>query len=533
MMKRVLSVLIVLVFLLSACGSESKKTDYDVVVIGAGGGGLAAAARLCINKKKVLLIEQHSKVGGYMGSFQRGDYTFEIGLHAMDGLDPEKGINVQTLKDLDIYRRVKVIRMDPMYKVIYPGLEIVVPADADAYKKILIEKFPKEKEGIENFFATMDRISEAMSAGILLSHGEYGAGLWKMISHPRNLGTMMYYFNSTMAELLNEFFKDKLLIAAMTALTGMLGDGPDNISGLIFSVMWNSYHKGGYNYFEGGSQAVATALENVIKENGGEIMLSTLVTKIIVENGTAVGVETKDGKTISCRYVVSNANAMDTFLKLVGEDRLDKDFIDELKNMEVGAATFNLYLGVKKDYSNLFAGTSHQIIVNEFDDYTKIFQPMKDGDIEKVQFGIANYSNVEPNIAPKGKNVISVVTLMPYDWNNGWNESLGPEAYNKLKNEVAQKLIKRIEKILPGLSSNIEVLEVATPRTNEHFTLNYRGSIYGWSNSVEQSMMSRLPQKTPIKNLYLAGAWTFPAGGQSAVLVSGYTAAETITADMD
>jgi all-trans-retinol 13,14-reductase len=41
-------------------------------------------------------------------------------------------------------------------------------------------------------------------------------------------------------------------------------------------------------------------------------------------------------------------------------------------------------------------------------------------------------------------------------------------------------------------------------------------------------LSSILPPKTPIKNLYLAGAWTFPGGGQSAVITSGIMAAKTI-----
>jgi phytoene dehydrogenase-like protein len=46
---------------------------------------------------------------------------------------------------------------------------------------------------------------------------------------------------------------------------------------------------------------------------------------------------------------------------------------------------------------------------------------------------------------------------------------------------------------------------------------------------MEQSLMKRLPQKTPIKNLYLAGAWGGMAGGgQSAVLMGGDMAANTI-----
>ena len=41
-------------------------------------------------------------------------------------------------------------------------------------------------------------------------------------------------------------------------------------------------------------------------------------------------------------------------------------------------------------------------------------------------------------------------------------------------------------------------------------------------------MMKRLPQETPIDNLYLAGAWTFPGGKQSSVLVSGLGTADMI-----
>jgi len=62
----------------------------------------------------------------------------------------------------------------------------------------------------------------------------------------------------------------------------------------------------------------------------------------------------------------------------------------------------------------------------------------------------------------------------------------------------------------------------------ERYSLNPRGTIFGWNNTPEQSMMNRLPQETPIDNLYLAGAWTFPGGGQSAVLVSGLGAAKLI-----
>ena len=88
------------------------------------------------------------------------------------------------------------------------------------------------------------------------------------------------------------------------------------------------------------------------------------------------------------------------------------------------------------------------------------------------------------------------------------------------------QLVKRAEEYLPDLSKHIEEFEVGSPRTMYHYTLNPKGSIIGWANTPDQSMLKRLEQKTPIDNLFLAGAWTFPAGGQSAVIMSGMFAAK-------
>jgi all-trans-retinol 13,14-reductase len=63
--------------------------------------------------------------------------------------------------------------------------------------------------------------------------------------------------------------------------------------------------------------------------------------------------------------------------------------------------------------------------------------------------------------------------------------------------------------------------EIGTPLTNLRYTSNYRGAIYGWDQTLDNSMPRRLAHKTPVKNLYLAGAWTQPGHGYSAVIPSG------------
>ena len=295
-------------------------------------------------------------------------------------------------------------------------------------------------------------------------------------------------------------------------------------------MMWNSYHFGGYYYFIGGSQSVSDALAEVIKSNGGEIKLNTLVTKIVLENGRAVAVRTEDGFEYKCRYVVSNANAPDTFYKLVGKEYLPEAYVKKLESLKIGLSPYVVYLGVNHDYREKFPAGVHELMITESYSQPENFKYFSEGDISKVSYAIADYSLVDPTAAPKGKSVICLTTMMPYDYQDGWHEKESYAKYRALKEETANVLIKRTEKYLPGLSSYVEVLEVGSPRTMEHFTLNPRGTIFGWDNSPDQSMLRRLKQETPIKNLFLAGAWTFPGGGQSAVLSSGLMAANKILA---
>jgi len=87
---------------------------------------------------------------------------------------------------------------------------------------------------------------------------------------------------------------------------------------------------------------------------------------------------------------------------------------------------------------------------------------------------------------------------------------------------MAGRLIESVEAtLLPGLSAAIEVKEIGTPLTNVRYTGNYRGAIYGWDETVSNSGNARLPHDTPIRNLYLSGAWTKPGHGYGGVLWSG------------
>jgi len=507
------------------------ELDYDVVVIGAGGGGLGAAALLSLSGQKVALIERSYKVGGYMTRFDRGDFSFDASLHGMGGFDEMLEKDKSTVTDfelLDILHRLDPIKCDPMYRSVYPGFTMDIPADADVYQTELKEKFPHEADGIDTLFEDLKASYQALTKFIEFSKADDPDGtlIWEVFSNPVSYRLISYMF-LTLDEMLHKHISDPELVGLFSNMVTYVGLGPKQLQALYFMVMWNSYHLTGFYYPIGGSGAVTAALGDVVLENGSDIFLNTLATKIVIENGRAVQVRTKDDACFNADYVVSNANAPDTLMKLVGEQYLPTAYVSQLKKMSIGVATLQVFIGTDKDFSEHFDGM-HEIMVNDDWDMDVNFDYMFEGDIHKVPYILANYTVVDPTTAVEGKNAITLTTYMPYEFLDTWHWEQPYNFYLSAKENMANILIQRAQQYVPDLSDHIEVLEVGSPVTNYAYSLNPGGTIFGWANTPEQSTLRRLAQQTPIDNLVLAGAWTFPGGGQSAVISSGVGAADII-----
>jgi phytoene dehydrogenase-like protein len=100
---------------------------------------------------------------------------------------------------------------------------------------------------------------------------------------------------------------------------------------------------------------------------------------------------------------------------------------------------------------------------------------------------------------------------------------------------LAEKMLLKINKLIPNFESFIDLKFTATPHTLYRYTLNRNGSFVGWLPSVHQAKKSNLPQQTSVKGLYLTGTWSSVnnpgQGGIPNVASSGKNCAHLILED--
>ncbi len=476
--------------------------EYDVIVIGSGIGGLTCGAVLSKRGYKVLVLEQHSQIGGYCSSFQRSDFIFNTGVENVSGLW-EKGPVHHLLKELGLKREDLFTRNITRY--IFKGKEIDAPLDLEGLIKLFSVMFPDEKISVSAFFDEAKKAYDEfykdaefygtpLPAELILKV----FGDKKLVDYPKDHPNQYYWMNKTYKQKLDEHFKNEDLKAMLCALLGYIGTEPDKTPASSALTSCVSYYLYGGYFPKRGAQRFADNLKEFIEGHNGNVLVKHKVDKILMENREVKGVRVGD-KNFRSAAVVSNANAKTTFLELVGDNNLDTEFAEYIKGLKMSLSSFMVFLGVDMNLSN------YPTLINNLDE----------------GYGIVINSNADPSMAPEGNASVTIETLANYfDF-----PEIGTKEYSQKKKMYTENLIRKAEKVIPDLGKHVIFQDAATPRTFERYTSMPEGAIY----SFDQSIGTKRPFfKTPIKGLYLAGASTFPGGGIEAVVISGLICANDI-----
>ena len=498
----------------------------DVVVIGAGLGGLAAGVTAAGLGREVLVLEHHSLPGGYAQCFQRGPYRFDASLHALNGLTPGGGAD-SLYRDLGIWDRLRVRRLDPLYEAQFPDHRVVCHADPFRYESDLIDMFPDEATGIRSYlddtwgvYRDVRRLGIDGAAGRRANPEEFVA------RYP----SLVRVSAETWEQAMGRHVSDPRLVAVLGALWGYVGLPSDLLSAIAGMALVAGYgHHGGW-YPEGGSQSLAWALEQELRERGGQVRYSQTVSEVQVRDGLAVAVVTAEGRRVEADSVISNASAPTTMLEMVGRSHLPADYVDRVESPTPSYTTFAVYLGLDRDVFGEH-GLPHELFVAPSYDMHQTWDAALEGDWSRASMMMTDYTRVDPGCAPPGAGVVVLSVVAGWDYADVWGTGGDVTDYHEnpkyleVKERVVDELVSLADAAVPGIAGAIRFREASTPITNYAYTRNPRGAIEGYENTPANSGIGWLPQTTPIPNLFLVGAWT-NTGGQNPAMQSGATAAQ-------
>ncbi len=497
----------------------------DAVVIGGGLGGLAAGVTLAGHGRETVVLEQHTVPGGYAQCFQRGPYRFDVSLHALNGLAPGGGYDV-LYRDLGIWDRLRLHRLDPLYQLRLPDREVTAHADRYRYESELIGHFPAEAAGIR---AYLDEVAAVYRDTRRMDEDQAAGRAPAPVGLPGHYPALVRISGETWEQMMGRHVADARVRSVLAALWGYLGLPPSRCAALTAAMFTAAYHEHGGWYPEGGSGALSNALAQVLRERGGEIRCGVLATGIEVSHERAVAVTTSDGQRLEAEVFISNASAPATMLEMIGRDHLPGDYAARVAGPVSSLTLFNVYLGLNQD---VFAeqGVAHELFYRGSWSAEESRAAARRGDWRKASVGINDYTRVDPGCAPPGHAVAVLATRIGWDYEDTWGTGgdltdfhQNPR-YLQVKKQMADSLIARADAAVPGLAAAIDFREASTPLTNYRYTRNPRGAVEGYENSPENSGPGWLPQETPICNLFLAGAWT-NTGGQNPAIGSGAAAA--------
>ncbi len=495
------------------------KNQFDAVIVGSGLGGLSCAAAFARQGFKVLVLEQHDKPGGYATSFVRpGGFEFDVSLHSTTV--GQRGGAYNLIPGLPEISEVEFVAHPNLYRAIFLDHDIRVPQrDVSAYVDLLVKAFPAEKEGIHSLF---DELSTMMQEFARLSGAR---GNVDMSRFPMDFPTIARYSTSTWGQVVDAKLRDPKAKGVVSSLWAYYGLPPSRLASMFYAMPTMSYLTDGGYYPRGRSQNISNALVKFVEARQGKVQLRTRVSSIRVKEGAAYGVKTADGQEHLAKVVISNANAYDTFHTLLPADERLKDYLARLDKFSVSLSSFQVFLGLKRDLLRDLAIHDTEVFYFPNYDMEAGYQASANADFNNPGFCVTFYDNLYAGYSPAGKNTINLLTLQGYDHWKKYEADYrrgDKQAYRIEKERMANLLIQQAERVLlPGLSEAIEVKEIGTPLTNVRYTGNYRGAIYGWDETLDNSNPRRLPHVTPVKNLYLSGAWTSPGHGYGGVIASG------------
>jgi len=276
--------------------------------------------------------------------------------------------------------------------------------------------------------------------------------------------------STTTRELFDRFFPGRndivrLLMEPITYANGSTLEDPAITYGIVFS---NFMSKGVYIY-EGGTDDLVKRMKKELLSNGVDIRINCPVDEIHVRDGRVAGIRVGD-RSVKCRSVVSNANLRTTILKMIGEEKLDRDYVDKTREVRLNNSSTQVYMALKEG-ERIDEATGDLF-------FTSTAEAFKTESLLSRDITSRTFSFYYPRTRPwKSKERYAIVSSTNANWSD-WAD-LDEADYQASKTDLVETTIDALERYIPGVRNKIDRAEAATPRTFHHYTRHEMGASFG------------------------------------------------------
>jgi phytoene dehydrogenase-like protein len=450
----------------------------------------------------------HSVTGGQCTAWERKGYRFDYCLRWLVGTrtGPFHDIWNETNALND---QVRIVNPEIHTKMFSEdGDEFNLLTDLSKWKEYLLQIAPEDAKSIKEMCNDMRKSSHVSPFTDAPKHRKLKDNIRQLF---RNLPLIILYIRFGRKTCKQYFEKLNFKNPKLRYFFYNLYATRD-YSALAFIMMFAWFNQKNAGYVIGGSLPLARRMTDKFLGLGGILSIRRKVDRIMVEDETVTGVRLSDGSEIKADYVISAADGHSTIFEMLDGKFLSDEITHAYKTWEVFNPIVQVSFGIKKEMKS------------DFSVQTWLAKNIKIG-MTKLEHGysIMNY-HFDPTMAPAGKTVIVLRFVSPWEL---WAKLEG-KLYIKEKLQIEKEAGLILEKHFPGVTENIEIVDVATPRTGVRHTGVWKGAYEGFLPSSKNLNANLKPTLPGLKRFYMAGQWLFPGGGLPPAGQSGKWAIQMI-----
>lgn len=496
---------------------------YDVIVVGAGNAGLSAAAATSKGGLKTLLLEKNMLPGGCATGFRRGRFEFEASLHELANVGTkEQSGSIRRMFD-SLGADISWCTEKNAFRVIADGsdgYDVAVPSGVEAF----CDEMERQVPGCRDSVMTVFQLAEKMNAAIsYLSSGKVDPNVL-LTAHT----DFMRMASHSVDECLDALHMPKKAQNILKTYWPYIGAKTSELDFAHYALVLERYIRIFPAVPEMRSHELSLALEKAIRDNGGEVFYNCEVTKLLFDGEKVCGAAVGNTQWYA-DHIVLNCFPTTAYSQLIEASKIPKKAVMLDNARQIGSLFFTVYLGLNRSCDELGIG-DYSVFLFDSPDAGKQYDTLND---TEHSFVIVNCLNkVVPDASPKGTCMLFLTTMLT---ENAWGD-VKPEAYKKVKNRIAKRMIETYEhKLGISVSPYIEEIAIAAPPTFARYLNTPNGTPYGYQIKPWDTMISRImnaKNERFIDGLYFVGAHAERSDGYSSTYANGRSVGERIVREV-